>query len=148
LTRQPWSNVHAEHPGLPGVDRQPGGEPSQSRRLPRAIGPSTTTPPLIFLDEPTTGLDPRTRGQMWETIRGPITEGWTVLLSTQYLDEADQLAGRIAVIDRGRQVAEGTPDELKASVGNSTLQVQLADGAVDRARSSPLTHDRTCRSTA
>src|SRR6202046_2794318 len=88
-----------------------------------------TRPPLIFLDEPTTGLDPRTRGQMWDTIRGLVTEGCTVLLTTQYLDEADQLAGRIAVIDRGRQVAEGTPDELKASVGNSTLQLQLAKGA-------------------
>ena len=88
-----------------------------------------TRPPLIFLDEPTTGLDPRTRGQMWDTIRGLVTEGCTVLLTTQYLDEADQLAGRIAVIDRGRKVAEGTPDELKGSVGNSTLQVQLAPGA-------------------
>ncbi len=88
-----------------------------------------TRPPLIFLDEPTTGLDPRTRGQMWDTIRALVTEGCTVLLTTQYLDEADQLAGRIAVIDRGRKVAEGTPDELKASVGNSTLQLQLAAGA-------------------
>src|ERR1700677_4785998 len=88
-----------------------------------------TRPPLIFLDEPTTGLDPRTRGQMWATIRGLVAEGCTVMLTTQYLDEADQLAGRIAVIDRGRKVAEGTPDELKASVGNSTLQVQLAEGA-------------------
>jgi ABC-2 type transport system ATP-binding protein len=88
-----------------------------------------TRPPLIFLDEPTTGLDPRTRGQMWDTIRGLVTEGCTVLLTTQYLDEADQLAGRIAVIDRGRKVAEGTPDELKASVGNSTLQVRLAPDA-------------------
>ncbi|MGD0700374.1 MAG: ATP-binding cassette domain-containing protein [Trebonia sp.] len=86
-------------------------------------------PPLIFLDEPTTGLDPRTRGQMWDTIRGLVSEGCTVLLTTQYLDEADQLAGRIAVIDRGRKVAEGTPDELKASVGNSTLQLQLAPDA-------------------
>src|ERR1700677_2780527 len=88
-----------------------------------------TRPPLIFLDEPTTGLDPRTRGQMWDTIRGLVNEGCTVLLTTQYLDEADQLAGRIAVIDRGRKVAQGTPDELKSSVGNSTLQLQLAEGA-------------------
>src|ERR1700742_1476975 len=88
-----------------------------------------TRPPLIFLDEPTTGLDPRTRGQMWDTIRGLVAEGCTVLLTTQYLDEADQLAGRIAVIDRGRKVAEGTPGELTASVGNSTLQLQLAPGA-------------------
>jgi ABC-2 type transport system ATP-binding protein len=86
-----------------------------------------TRPPLIFLDEPTTGLDPRTRGQMWDTIRGLVADGCTVLLTTQYLDEADQLADRVAVIDRGTKVAEGAPDELKSSVGNSTLQLQLAD---------------------
>jgi ABC-2 type transport system ATP-binding protein len=88
-----------------------------------------TRPPLIFLDEPTTGLDPRTRGQMWDTIRGLVADGCTVLLTTQYLDEADQLADRISVIDRGRKVAEGTPDELKSAVGNSTLQLQLTAGA-------------------
>ncbi|BCJ73639.1 daunorubicin resistance protein DrrA family ABC transporter ATP-binding protein [Catellatospora sp. IY07-71] len=88
-----------------------------------------TRPPLIFLDEPTTGLDPRTRGQMWDTIRELVAGGCTVLLTTQYLDEADQLAGRIAVIDRGRKVAEGTPDELKASVGNSTLRLRLTEPA-------------------
>ncbi|MBN2982544.1 MULTISPECIES: ATP-binding cassette domain-containing protein [Cohnella] len=82
-------------------------------------------PPLIFLDEPTTGLDPRTRAQMWETIRRLVKTGSTVLLTTQYLDEADQLADRIAVIDRGRVVAEGTVDELKASVGTSTLHLRV-----------------------
>ncbi|MFC7505087.1 ATP-binding cassette domain-containing protein [Nocardioides sp. CPCC 206347] len=84
-------------------------------------------PPLIFLDEPTTGLDPRTRGQMWDTIRELVTQGSTILLTTQYLDEADQLADRIAVIDRGRKVAEGTPDQLKESVGTSTLHLRVAD---------------------
>jgi ABC-2 type transport system ATP-binding protein len=87
-----------------------------------------TKPALIFLDEPTTGLDPRTRGQMWETIRGLVADGCTILLTTQYLDEADELADLIAVIDRGRKVAEGTPEELKAQVGGSMIRVQLADG--------------------
>ncbi|RKR74064.1 ATP-binding cassette domain-containing protein [Frondihabitans australicus] len=84
-------------------------------------------PPLIFLDEPTTGLDPRTRQQMWDTIRRLVTNGSTVLLTTQYLEEADQLADRIAVIDTGRVIAEGTADELKASVGQSSLQLRLVE---------------------
>jgi ABC-2 type transport system ATP-binding protein len=83
-------------------------------------------PPLIFLDEPTTGLDPRTRIQMWETVRRLVSQGSTILLTTQYLDEADQLADRIAVIDRGKVIAEGTGPELKASIGTATLQLELA----------------------
>ncbi|WP_244440985.1 ATP-binding cassette domain-containing protein [Neobacillus jeddahensis] len=82
-------------------------------------------PPLIFLDEPTTGLDPRTRNQMWDTIRRLVKMGSTVLLTTQYLQEADELADRIAVIDQGRVVAEGTADELKSSVGTSSLQLMI-----------------------
>ncbi|WP_066042537.1 ATP-binding cassette domain-containing protein [Herbiconiux solani] len=96
-------------------------------------------PPLIFLDEPTTGLDPRTRAQMWDTIRRLVATGSTVLLTTQYLDEADQLADRIAVIDRGIVVAEGTADELKGSVGSASLLLRLADPAsLERARQAIL----------
>lgn len=84
-------------------------------------------PPLIFLDEPTTGLDPRTRNQMWATIRRLVKNGSTILLTTQYLEEADQLADRIAVIDKGRVVAEGTPDELKKSIGDATLILGITD---------------------
>ena len=85
------------------------------------------TPDLLFLDEPTTGLDPRSRGQVWEIIRTLVSGGATVLLTTQYLEEADQLADRIAVIDHGRLIAEGTSAELKASVGQGVLHVRLVD---------------------
>ena len=84
-------------------------------------------PDLMFLDEPTTGLDPRSRNQVWDIIRALVAEGTTVLLTTQYLDEADQLAGRIAVIDHGRVIAEGTPGELKSSIGAGALRVRLSD---------------------
>ncbi|MCM2981149.1 ATP-binding cassette domain-containing protein [Niallia circulans] len=82
-------------------------------------------PPLIFLDEPTTGLDPRTRNQMWETIRKLVKGGSTVLLTTQYLQEADELADRVAVIDHGKVVAEGTVNELKGSIGTSSLHLSI-----------------------
>jgi daunorubicin/doxorubicin transport system ATP-binding protein len=85
------------------------------------------TPELLFLDEPTTGLDPRSRNQVWELVRALAANGTTVLLTTQYLDEADQLADRIAVIDRGRVIAEGPTGQLKASVGSGVLQVRLRD---------------------
>ena len=85
------------------------------------------TPEVMFLDEPTTGLDPRSRNQVWDIVRALVAQGTTVLLCTQYLDEADQLAARIAVIDRGKVIAEGTPAQLKASVGQGALHVRLLD---------------------
>jgi len=85
------------------------------------------TPQLMFLDEPTTGLDPRSRNQVWDIIRALVSGGATILLCTQYLEEADQLCDTIAVIDHGRVIAEGTPAQLKASVGSATLHVRLID---------------------
>lgn len=88
-----------------------------------------TKPDILFLDEPTTGLDPRSRNQVWELVRQIASAGTTVLLTTQYLEEADRLAERMAVIDHGRVIAEGTSHELKASVGANTLRFQLAQDA-------------------
>ena len=85
------------------------------------------TPQLMFLDEPTTGLDPRSRNQVWDIIRALVAGGTTILLCTQYLEEADQLADGIAVIDHGKVIAEGTPGQLKASVGSGALHVRLLD---------------------
>jgi ABC-2 type transport system ATP-binding protein len=86
-------------------------------------------PPVLFLDEPTTGLDPRSRLALWATIERLVAEGTTVLLTTQYLDEADRLADSIAVIDKGRVIAQGTSDELKDRVGGERLEVHLADAS-------------------
>lgn len=93
------------------------------------------TPDLLFLDEPTTGLDPRSRNQVWDVIRALTKAGTTVLLTTQYLDEADQLADRIAVINKGKIIAEGTSTELKSSVGTGMLHVTLKnEGDYERAK--------------
>jgi ABC-2 type transport system ATP-binding protein len=88
-----------------------------------------TTPDLLFLDEPTTGLDPHSRSHVWESIRAIVAVGTTVLLTTQYLGEADQLADRIAVMDHGKVIAEGTSADLKSSTGASVLQITLDDPA-------------------
>ncbi|MFC4128144.1 ATP-binding cassette domain-containing protein [Nocardia rhizosphaerae] len=101
-----------------------------------------TVPPLIFLDEPTTGLDPHTRDRMWGIVRGLVERGATVLLTTQYLEEADALADRIAVIDRGGLVAEGTAGELKSSVGEQVLRLDIPD-RVDLRRAEALIVDLT-----
>ena len=107
------------------------------RRRIDIAGSIVVRPDLMFLDEPTTGLDPRSRNQVWDIVRALVGAGTTVLLTTQYLDEADQLADRIAVIDRGKVIAEGTTGELKASVGTGALHVRVADPA-DRDRAAAL----------
>jgi ABC-2 type transport system ATP-binding protein len=85
-------------------------------------------PQLLLLDEPTTGLDPRSRMELWEAIRQLVQAGTDVLLTTQYLDEADHLADQVVIIDRGRAVATGTPAELKARIGGSVLELHVRDG--------------------
>ncbi|MBT0773117.1 ATP-binding cassette domain-containing protein [Kineosporia sp. J2-2] len=99
------------------------------RRRIDIAGSIVVRPDLMFLDEPTTGLDPRSRNQVWEIVRALVGAGTTILLTTQYLEEADQLADRIAVIDHGRVIAEGTSGQLKASVGSGAVKVRVADPA-------------------
>ncbi len=98
------------------------------RRLDLAVS-LLATPPVLFLDEPTTGLDPRSRSELWEVLRGLVAEGTTLLLTTQYLEEADQLADEIVVIDRGRIIAQGSPLELKQQAGNASLVVTVSHAA-------------------
>ncbi|MBS2548449.1 ATP-binding cassette domain-containing protein [Catenulispora sp. NL8] len=102
------------------------------RRRLDLISSLIVSPRLLFLDEPTTGLDPRSRNEIWATVRQLVADGTTVLLTTQYLDEADQLADRITIVDHGRVVADGTPGMLKSAIG-TRVRVQLADDA-DQAR--------------
>jgi ABC-2 type transport system ATP-binding protein len=111
------------------ADRQVKGYSGGMRRRLDIAASIVVTPALLFLDEPTTGLDPRSRGQVWEVVRALTAGGTTVLLTTQYLEEADRLVDRIAVIDCGRIIAEGTTAELKESVGAGVLHVRLRDQA-------------------
>ncbi|KAB2349094.1 ATP-binding cassette domain-containing protein [Actinomadura rudentiformis] len=122
---------------MEAADRQVSGYSGGMRRRLDLITSLILRPPVLFLDEPTTGLDPRSRGEIWDNIRELVADGTTVLLTTQYLDEADRLADDIAVIDHGRVVASGTPDELKATIGDR-LDVVLADSSMVREASTVM----------
>jgi ABC-2 type transport system ATP-binding protein len=110
-------------------------------------------PSVLFLDEPTTGLDPRSRNQLWDAVRSLVTSGTTVLLTTQYLDEADRLADRVSVVDSGRVVATGTPDELKSAIGGDRVEVvvrsagdvEVAAALLARVGSGPVDRDPELR---
>ena len=116
--------------GLADTGRRPVGRYSGGMRRRLDLAASLiVAPAVLFLDEPTTGLDPRARAEVWADIRTLVGGGTTVLLTTQYLDEADQLADRVSVVDRGRVVADGTPDELKSTIGGDRIDVVLRDPA-------------------
>ncbi|MFF5975369.1 ATP-binding cassette domain-containing protein [Streptomyces sp. NPDC012769] len=116
--------------GLADTGRRPVRQYSGGMRRRLDLAASLITDPeVLFLDEPTTGLDPRGRGEVWESVRSLVGGGTTVLLTTQYLEEADRLADRISVVDRGRVVADGTPGELKTRVGRDRIDVVVRDGA-------------------
>ncbi len=110
------------------ADRVAGTYSGGMRRRLDLISSLVIAPPVLFLDEPTTGLDPRSRAEIWAAIRSLVADGTTVVLNTQYLDEADQLADQISVIDHGRVIASGTPEELKREIGSS-IHVIAGDGA-------------------
>jgi ABC-2 type transport system ATP-binding protein len=115
------------------ADRRVGGYSGGMQRRLDLAAALVHEPRVLFLDEPTTGLDPVSRKTIWEEVRALNDEGTTVFLTTQYLEEADQLADNVAIIDRGKIVAEGTPESLKAQIGNPHIQLQLAEGSVAEA---------------
>ncbi|MEV5725358.1 ATP-binding cassette domain-containing protein [Streptomyces pharetrae] len=111
------------------ADKGVGGYSGGMRRRLDLAASMILAPAVLFLDEPTTGLDPRSRGEVWESVRDLVASGTTVLLTTQYLEEADKLASRITVIDQGRAIADDTPDGLKDRVGGDRIEVVAADRA-------------------
>lgn len=120
------------------ADRQVKKYSGGMRRRIDIAGSIVVRPEIMFLDEPTTGLDPRSRNQVWDIVRALVAAGTTILLTTQYLEEADQLADRIAVIDHGKVIAEGTSSQLKASVGAGSFNLKVAESSRREAASSLL----------